>query len=392
MGRVSYIADKLSNLVSNLGTSRDKASHTTYGAAFFTDEELINAYRYGWLPRKIVDIPALDACRNWRNWQAEADQITAIESLETDLGLQAKVISALTKARLFGGAAIYIGTGDTNIAQPMRESAQIRHLTVLTRRQLTAGDMDIDPESPRYGLPGSYQLAGSKLQQDVHPSRLVIFTGNPFPDEELITGPEYGWGDSVLNATMEAIKQADGTAANIASLVFEAKVDVVKIPELMQRLSSDPQFETQVINRLTLAAQQKGINGMLMLDKEEEYNQKSANFSSLRDILMAFMQIVSGAADIPMTRLLGQSPGGLQASGDSDIRNYYDRIKAMQTLDIGPAMRGLDDLIIRNALGSRPPEVWYHWDGLWQPDAKEEADIAEKTASTIEKLAKILRS
>jgi len=84
-----------------------------------TDEQIVAAYRGSWLPRKIVDIPALDSCRKWRNWQAEDDQIAAIEELETRLNVKGKILEASKKARLFGGAALYIGTSDANPDLPL---------------------------------------------------------------------------------------------------------------------------------------------------------------------------------------------------------------------------------------------------------------------------------
>tara|TARA_R100000687_G_scaffold83707_1_gene89644 strand:+ start:10781 stop:12172 length:1392 start_codon:yes stop_codon:yes gene_type:complete len=387
MGVVQYTKDKLTNLVANLGTSRDKAYHSTYAAPVVTDLDLVNAYRGAWLPRKIVDIPALDSCRKWREWQADKDQIAKIEALEKRLKVKKKTLEAMTKARLYGGAAIYIGTNDADPSKPVTDNTKIKHLTVLTRLRLTAGEMDINPDSPYYGLPAYYTLANTAVR--VHPSRVVRFIGAPMPDDEdtpSIAANQWGWGDSVLTAIFDAIRQADGTTANIASLVFEAKVDVIKIPDFMAGLT-DPAYERLVLERLTLAATAKGINGALLLDKEEEYEQKNASFSNLNDILMSFMQLVSGAADIPVTRLLGQSPGGLQASGDSDMRNYYDRVSAIQELEIQPALETLDNLIVRNALGNRPDDVWYRWASLWQSTDSERAEIGKTVADTIKTLA-----
>src|SRR5690606_6151383 len=98
-------------------------------------------------------------------------------------------------------------------------------------------------------------------------------------------------------------------------------------------------------------------------------------------------QLVSGAADIPITRFLGQSPGGMQSTGESDIRNYYDRIKAGQELEMRPAMAVLDECLIRSALGSRPADLFYTWRSLWQSSEKERADIGKTTADTIKTLS-----
>ena len=388
MGVIRYLGDKLVNLVANLGTERDKASGSVYAPVIMSDIELSNAYRGAWLPRKIVDIPPLDATRRWRGWQATKEQIEKIEAEEKRLDLRRKVKQAMTRGRLFGGAALFIGTGERDASQPLTadpiQAGGIKYLTVMNRRQLSPTELEQDPQSPLFGKPKAYRLAGSAI--DIHPSRLVIFIGAEHPDPELAMGNEFGWGDSVLQAVFEAIKQSDATMANTASLVFEAKVDVIKIPDFMQQLQ-DPGFEKRVLERIRLAATAKGINGALLLDKEEEYETKTASFGGLPDIIDRFLQAVSGAADIPATRLLGQAPSGMNATGDSDLRNYYDRIQAIQELEMCPAMQLLDDCLIRSALGSRPAEIHYIWNPLWQPTATERSEINKRTAETVQILA-----
>ncbi|GAJ90769.1 hypothetical protein RRH01S_01_02350 [Rhizobium rhizogenes NBRC 13257] len=95
---------------------------------------------------------------------------------------------------------------------------------------------------------------------------------------------------------------------------------------------------------------------------------------------MAFLQIVSGAADIPVTRLLGQSPAGLNATGDADMRNYHDRIQAIQELDFTPAMSRLDECLIRSATGARDPDIYASWAPLEQMSEKDKAEIFKTKA------------
>ncbi len=389
MGKLTQFKDGLVNLVANLGTPRDKAAATFYGVPTLSEQEADNAYRGTWLARKVIDIPAMDSCRKWRGWSADQEQITAIEAEEKRLGLQQKVLRAMIRARLTGGAALYIGTGQSDPILPLKPESigkgGIRHINVLSKRVLQAGELDLDPESPGYGLPAFYTLtSGTAGQVQIHPSRLVILHGAEKPDPEF--GISDGWGDSVLLAISKAIKDADASAANIASLVFEAKVDVIKIPNFMSMLA-DKEYEQQVLQRLQLAAMAKGINGTLLLDAGEEYEQKQAQFGGLIDLLMGFMQLTSGASDIPMTRLLGQSPGGLNASGESDLRNYYDRISSNQELVLQPALQVLDECLIRSALGSRPAEVFYNWRSLWQTTDTERAAIGKSTAESIKIIA-----
>lgn len=390
MGSIlAFARDSLTSLVSRMGTDRDKAATTFYANTVMTDDQLIAAYSTAWLPRKIVDIPALDACRKWRDWQAKKPQIEAIEEEEKRLNVKGKVLEAMKKARLFGGAALYIGTGDADPAKPLDVErigkGGIRYLNVITRRKLSAGEIERDPESEWYGKPKDYTLSGNNGQQVViHPSRLVLFSGAMPADDEISTNARQGWGDSVLQSTLDAIKNADSTAGNIASLVFEAKVDVIRIPDFMASLNNEV-YRSKIIERYTLANMSKGINGTLLLDKEEEYDTKSASLAGLTDILMAFMQIVSGAADIPVTRLLGQSPAGMNATGTADMKNYHDRIQSMQELELQPAMARLDECIERSA-GVVDPDVHYRWSPLEQMSEKERADIFKITADAARQL------
>ncbi|TPM39595.1 phage portal protein [Mesorhizobium sp. B2-3-4] len=388
---ISIFRDSLTNLVSRLGTDRDKAAGSYYGLPILDDTQLLNAYRGAWLPRKIVDIPAFDSVRAWRDWQSDGDQIEDIETEENRLNVRGKVLEARVKARLWGGAAIHIGVGDPNLAEPLEaariKKSGIKYLTVLTRRQLSTGEIDRDPGSEWYGKPKVYNLtAGTDAQVAIHPSRLVIFAGNAQPDVDLAASSELVWGDSVLLSVMEAIKQADNTSANIASLVFEAKVDIIRIPNFMASLANED-YKRKILERYTLANTSKGINGTLMLDKEEEYESKATSFATLPDVLDRFLQIVSGAADIPATRLLGQSPAGMNATGESDLRNYYDRLSAMQQVEMTPAMHRLDECLIRSATGARDASIYYEWAPLWGMSETEKATVFKAKADAARALA-----
>lgn len=384
MGNPVKLTDGLENYTANLGTSRDKAAHSGFVRSYYSDPQLLVNYQESWAAAKVVDIPARDATRAWRSWQAEADQINKIEALEKLHDLQGKVEHALILARLYGGAAIYIGTNQSSDpSKPLGENETIRYLRVLPKSQLSGGDADLDLESEYFGQPSFYQLTSQDRFLQIHPSRLVRFIGKRVPDPSLAMGINFGWGDSVLSSCMASILRAESTMANANSLVFEAKVDVVSVPDLMSQMA-DPEFEAKMLKRVQLAAMAKGINGMLLLDTLETYESKSASFGGLHELIEKFLQEIAGASDIPVTRLLGQSPGGLNSTGESDLRNYYDRVNADQTLTISPALAKLDELIIRNALGSRPASVHYNWNSLWQPTANEQADIGKKTAETIQ--------
>lgn len=390
---MTTLNDGLVNLVSGLGTTRDKAGQSQYYVAPMSDQELVTAYYASALARRIVDMPAEDACREWREWSAETAEVGLIEAEEKRLGLQVKTLEAQRLARLFGGAALFIGTADIQgrnqdaLQEPLRydtiKRGGLRYVEVLTSRQLTPGPLSDKLGDGTFGKPEYWQLSTtSNAGLRIHPSRLSIFHGVE-PLRDYSTGLMTGWGASVLQGGLDAIKRVDEAAGNVASLIFEAKVDVFGIPDLMLNLARGDEYTQELLKRLTLAATAKGINGMLIKDALETYEQKTASFGTLDTLIDRFMQLCSAAYGIPMTLLFGMSPGGLNASGASDTRGYYDAIRVHQTMRVEPATYGLDECLVRSALGARPDDVHYNWRSLWQPTAKEKAEVGKIIADTI---------
>lgn len=378
--------DSLMNLVTGMGTVKAKGSATVYSFTPMTAVELEMAYRGSWMARKVVDVPAMDMCRAWRLWQADKAQIEAIEAEERRLNLQLITMRAKTMARLYGGAGILISDGTANLTKELVPErigkGGIKFLTVVAGQNLTTADIENDPASPYYGQPRFYRLQSSNGQVDIHPSRIVRHIGSPRP-EGLVGQANDGWGDSILEAVQRALKDAESAATNISDMTHESKIDVVRVPNLMQ-FAADAGYEQRFLKRMTLASMAKSMHNTLILDKEEEWESKTLSFATLPDVLDRFLQIASGAADIPATRFLGQSPAGMNSTGESDLVNYYDRISSGQELELRPAMSILDECLVRSALGSRPPEIHYRWAPLWQHSEKDRADINLKNAQAFD--------
>lgn len=378
------ITDGLVNLVANLRTKRDKQSASQYVNRDFTHYDLLTMYRNSWLASAVVDYPAEDTTRKWRNWRAEADQISKIEAEEIRLDLKAKVQEALKVSRLYGGSAIYINTSDSSQSTPLAPNTYINSLVVLSSADLRPKEIVRDIDSIYYGKAEIYNLVtgGTAEKEEIHATRLVLFPGKTILGSN---DTDDIWGDSVLQCTYDALLQIDNTMANIASLVFEAKVDVFKFQGFAEMMARDE--DAAVLRRLHLQASMKGINGAVVLDAEDDYEQKSGNFSGLPNIADIFQNNIAGAYRIPLTRLYGRSAAGLSGSGDGDERVYYDRIGHEQSTTVTPAMAHLDECIIHQALGGRPPEIFYEWAPLRQLTESERADIFSKTATAARSLA-----
>lgn len=380
--KLPRIGDSIVNFVTGLGLfSRDKTVGAKYGAIVqMSPQELLDGYRGDWIAKKVVDIPATDATREWRAWRgADAAEIQALEAEEQRLGVKQKVRAALTRSRLYGGGAIMIGVAGQNPETPFDPNSVpkggLSYLPVFSRHELSA-DTTLpvaDLESPYYGLPEHFVVQGAGgVRARIHISRLVMFRGEEIPDRGVAT--KDGWGDSVLQSVDDALKQFGQVSGSLAQVVSEAKVDVFRIPNFMHLIGT-ADGEAQVLRRFTLANLTKSTANAIVLDKEEEWERIKAEFTGLPEVVQVYMLIASGAADIPVTRLVGQSPAGMNATGESDLRNYYDRVSGDQEDVLTPAMDYLDQAIERSALGKASPEIWYAWNPLWQMSDKERAEV-----------------
>lgn len=375
----------LQNHVTGLGTSKDKGVHGHWHFTEPNPQELESAYRSNWMARKVVDIPAYDMLREGWAWEGEADDVTAIEAEQKRLGVMQKLMMALQWARLYGGAAIYISDGTSDTSQPLNVQALkkggVKFIKVFTRYQLSGTEIERDPASEYEGLPKLYRLSNNYgVTADVHPSRLVRFIGHEIPTTVGVTVDQ--WGDSVLASVDQTIRDCTAGQQGIATLIQESSVDVWKIKNFMTKISS-PEHEKAMLTRMSLMANMKSLVNGVVIDADDDWSQKTASFGGLPDVQRLLLQIVSGAADIPATRMLGQAPQGMNATGEGDLINYYDRISADQNVKLRPCLDKLFAALIPSALG-RSKEIDYTFNSLWQMSENERSEIDKRNAETAE--------
>ena len=382
------VLDSLRSLIGGLGNpERDKQASVYHGAPVVDRQQLENAYAGNWIARKIVDIPARDALRKWRTWSV--DEPERVEAEEQRLGLRGRVLDALIDARLYGGAALYIGT-EQEPAEPL-DLARIgpgglRYVTVLGPDVLTPGPIVQDPANEYYGRPEHYRLSGTANATEVHPSRLAIMRADRRAGGTRLSGFDGGWDASVLIAAGEIIRQSAGAFANVASLLHEANVDVIGIPDLMLTLQNNPDAESLLLRRFAIASANKGVNKSLMLDSLETYERKGATFADLPHVIETFALFAAAAADIPATRFLARSPTGLTSTGSHEMTNYHDRLQAMQELEIGPSLANLDACLVRSAGIADAEGARYDWRPLEQMSEDEISEIGKRTVEYLQGL------
>jgi phage-related protein (TIGR01555 family) len=386
MGAVVNLLDRLTNIMSGRGTSVDRSTWGRYAWIPVDAAEAESWYRGTWLGRKIVDILPFDMTREGRDWQTKKDIIEKLEAEEKRLQLWFKLLRAMTLSRLYGGGGIVLGVGDTDPMQPIDPNlvrlGGLKYAQVYSRYQLNeGGNPRLDPADPWFGQPDFFTIAlsnGGELK--FHPSRVVTFIGQRPPEGSRYQGTSWFWGDPILQSIKQAVQNADTAQDGFAGLIDEAKVDILKIPDLTTQ-GATAEYETRMLNRLQAAATGKSTWRALMIDAQEDWQQKQITWTGMPDMIFALLQVVCGAADIPITRLLGTSPKGLQSDGGGEERDYQTMISAKQRVELAPQLEIIDDLLIRSALGSRPSDVYYEFAPLRQMDEKDAAEIEAKYAT-----------
>jgi phage-related protein (TIGR01555 family) len=390
-GRVTPVRDGLANVMTGSGTSVDKRMHARWVQTFTDQEQIVASYRGSWLMRRVVDTPADDMTRAWRDWQGSDEQIEKLEAEEKRLNLREKVKTAIRLGRL-GGGALILGIRNSASASPLPENmglGDLQYVHPVSRYALEVGELIDDPDDPNFGEPGFFKLKrkGTQDAVPIHHSRVIVFKGDFALGMAGTTADRADyWGDSVVSACLDPVNNATSAMNEFAALIAEAKVDVFGIPDLLNNVGT-PEYETRLMRRLEIARMGVSTHRALVRDAGETWEQRQISWSGMPEVIRTYLAVVAGASDIPATRLLGKAPDGMNATGEGDQNNYNQMIRARQDNLLRPQLEKLDAALIPSALGTVPDEVYFEFAPLSVPTEQQAAETEAKEAETLGKLA-----
>nr|DAI76069.1 MAG TPA: portal [Caudoviricetes sp.] len=369
--------DGLHNLATGLGTVRSKREHSFWTFGSLNDYQRYEAsYQESWLARRICDVVADDVCKEWRAIKCKNADDIRIE--EDRLGVVESFRQAIRWARLYGGAGIVMIT-DQDITRPLDVNrigrGSLKRLLVLDRFYLGASDQVIsDILDPDYLKPKFFIPAGAASAR-IHTSHVVKVTGEPLPLRWQMQ--TLGWGDSSLRQAMQPVEDYLASIGGVAESLQEFNVDIVKRENLFTDLSTDR--ENAIIKRFTNFGLMKSIVHLAVLDGSEDYERKAVAYGGVPEVIDRLMHLVSGATNIPYTKLFGASAAGMDATGEGDERNYKDFLLSTKTARLDPALRFLDEVLVRSALGAFPADFNYEW-----PDDRKKARLEKAQAEKVQ--------
>jgi phage-related protein (TIGR01555 family) len=368
MGRI-VLNDGLMSLHTRLG---QKSEARKYGQAkTLSPSYLWNLYKSSWIVKKYIDKRTQDMTKRWREIQSnefDADELAQFTKIEQELKVKDIAEEALMWASLFGDVLVL---AVTDIAEEKYKdelnvnTEKIRKFVVIDRRAFTLGDIEDDITSDNFGNPKTYNING-KL--DVHHSRVHRIRAGKLPLSEK-SRSRYGVSD--INSMYEAIKQFDCICTSISDLIEESNVDVLKVDGMNNQVSAGK--ENEVLEYAMVAKKVKSSTNMLLIDKNDDYDQKQANFSGLSDLQVKQGNVVAGATDTPITVMFGQSASGFN-SGEEDNKNYYDSIGSAQESRLRPLLDFVD-VFIFDKMGKKPLDWWYEFPTIDTMNKKDQASI-----------------
>jgi len=391
-----FIADGMQSLLTGLGGHLDPSRSNYYTPPILTRDQIDNSYRTSWLSAAIHDAIPIDSCRNWRTWSADPDDITLIEREERRVGLKSKMVRCETLSRLYGGAVMMLGVRNDNPAEPLDvttvKQGDLKYIHTISRHEISVPSLVLDPGSPRYGEPTEYLInAGNGNYARVDPSRIVRFTPKDMPEH--IAMSQGGWSDPLLYSINQSIMDADAAQASFSALVQKAKTDTVTIPNLIE-IASTQDGEAKLKTRIQLMKAFEGLFSTRILggarnsnEVGEAWDSFQVNFSNMPEMQTMFWQAVAGASQVPLTRLLGTSPAGLNATGEADTAAYYELISARQEMSMRPRLEMIDEVLLRSATGKRDEDWWFTFAPLAVDSAATKATTAKTRADAIKTLA-----
>lgn len=306
---------------------------------------------------------------------------------------------ACNAERALGGAAIVLGVedGQADPALPLNENAlrSLDSLTVLTRDELKPLAYYDDPREPRFG---KVRLYGVKRQPEagrliqvvptraagfldpetevvIHESRLIRLGGIRLPRR--LASQRHGWGGSIIERCYYRVRDFGMSWKAAAHLISDFSQAVLGIKGLATRVLAGD--NSVIKNRAEQLRLSRSVARMLVLDADETFERKATPMNGLPEVLQLMAQRVAAAARMPVTVLMGMSPAGLNATGESDIRLFYDGAKVQQHRKLRPILNRIVQLLFRAKQGptnGREPDNWtVRFRPLWQMSDEERAKV-----------------
>ena len=336
-----------------------------------------------------VNLRADEMTRRWiefnYNGESSDDEASAaIEEEMTRLKIDRLFREAAQMCGYFGGCLAYIDVGDISgedLQLPLGMDADTFKVGSLKGFKLIeptyiapAKYSCFNPLDRDYFVPQSWLING----REVHASRFLYFAEDKPPTLLL---PAYNFfGIPLSQIVAENVRQFSECNAAASRLLQKFSCTVFKTD--MQELLTG-RDGGNIRRRVQYFSQNRDNDGVMTVDKEaEDISDVSTPIGGVTDIVRQQMEIVSAMFGEPSVKLWGISPSGFNATGDSDMKNHYDHIHALQERLFREPLEYVLKLLQLNKKGAVDNALSFEFVPLSDEDQDLKARVNKTTADT----------
>lgn len=313
------------------------------------------AYKqYGFL-QTAVDQPVEDAFRGGVDIESETlspDELEELKQKMEDEEDWEAIKEAQKWGRLFGGGVLIANT-DQVLKRPLNEkSLKGRRLQFIASDRWETTLLD-----PNAGAGHSDFLFHEEI---INKSKVSLALGKKAP--YYVRMRLQGWGLSIFEQSLPPLVQYLKSQNVMLELLDENKIDVLKINQLANTLNTKD--GTAIIKkRVDIAAKNKNYKSMLVMDKEDDYQQKQLSIAGVADLNKEIRIMVAAYLRQPVSKIWGTGSSGF-SSGEDDLENYNAMIESEIRPQSLKMIKWVVDLRCWQLFGRIVPDLTLKWQPL----------------------------
>lgn len=239
--------------------------------------------------------------------------------------LNEKIQDLVMSSFRFGGAFLYFDINqkfDIPISNTY-ECASINNLDsfkIIEPYSVTPSEVDNSNSlSKNYMNPSKWYVNGAGSIDNSRLLKLVLFE---VPD---VIKPLFNYlGISLTQLMVGYTQNAEIIRDALSELMLRFKTDYIKT-------NSENIASEEYLARIKYNNQTRNNFSTLLLSEDEDLQSLSTSIAGVDNIISQAYELVVASSGIPATRLLGISPRGFNATGESDLIHYYELISQYQS-------------------------------------------------------------
>ncbi len=410
LGREAYLKARDKDLVKSDQLAMDFYATSTgfmdssysslgfFGSACFLGYATLSNLMQDGLMRLGPEVIADEMTRKWIKFtytgedvKEESDEndgseiISEIENEFTRLDVQGVFNLAEFYNQFYGGCLVYIGwnkagleENDAELKMPLKGDQikkGIKYLKIIEPINCYPGKYySVNPLKNKYYEPETWWILG----KEVHRSRVLYFSLNEAP---VLLKPAYNFfGIPSVQMVLEYIESFTGSREAAVRLIRKFSLTYLST-DMAQVLQGGTTNELD--KRLEIMSLYRDNDAVVAVDKNmEELHQMNTPLSGLTDIVRQTLEFPAMIYKIPIVKFLGISPGGMNATGESDLQNFNSHIKTCQEKRFRSNIQTLSELVQKSKGKDPDTDVVFQFVPLKEMTAAEQAEINDKKADS----------